>query len=107
MSRKQRFIVVKGRNTIPGVAGVNYHIFDNVSFDTNVDTLYNLMQSYVYNKLQTVDYKTNHTENFDQDVTPRKRHILLHDESIFADSIQLFDHPDGTFYGFIPIESFK
>lgn len=99
---KQKFIVVKGRILTPGKMGIQYVIYDKV--ELNADKLETNKRKYVYRDLYTVEHKN--AFSLRKNVTSRKRHILLHDESIMADSITVFDHSDGTFYGFIPSESF-
>jgi hypothetical protein len=103
---KHKFVVIKGRNLFVGIHGLQYEIFDTVTFECKEEQVTDLQRKYVYRKLHTVDNKSNPL-SFRRKVYCRRRHILKHDGSIFADRIKLFDHEDGTYYGFIPVECFK
>ena len=103
---KHKFVVIKGRNLMVGKHGLQYEIFDTVTFDCKELKVLNEQRKYVYRKLFMVDNKKNPL-SFRRKVSCRRRHILKHDGSIFADRIKIFDYDDGTYYGFIPVECFK
>lgn len=102
---KHKFIVIKGRNTVVGKHGLQYEIFDTVIFDCKDSKLQNEQRKYVYRKLFFVDQK-HKPLRFRREVTCRRRHLLMGDNSIFA-TIKIFDFNDGTYYGFIPVDAFK
>lgn len=102
---KHKFIVIKGRNTVVGKHGLHYEIFDRVVFDCKESKISTEQRKYVYRKLFYVDQK-HKPLRFRRDVTCRRRHLFLGDNSIFA-TIKIFDFQDGTYYGFIPVDSFK
>ena len=100
-----KFVVIKGRNTTVGSYGLEYEIFDKVSFECEEKDLQKRQRRYVYRKLFYVDHK-HRPLRFRRDVFCRRRHLFLGDGSIFADKIKIFDYQDGTYYGFIPMEAF-
>lgn len=101
-----RYIVIKGRNLVPGRAGCDYSIFDRVSFSefASVKDQEEQMRKYVFRKFYEVDNKN--AARLKDNVFCRRRNIILNNGEIFAEKIKVFDHEDGTFYGFIPVESF-
>lgn len=103
---KHKFIVIKGRNNTVGSYGLHYEIFDVVLFDCDNKDVQKHQRKYVYNKLFYVDNK-HKPLRFRRDVFCRRRHLFLGDGSIFAEKIKIFDHMDGTYYGFIPVECFN
>lgn len=102
---KHKFIVIKGRNTVVGKHGLEYEIFDTVTFDCKEIKVQTEQRKYVYRKLFYVDQK-HKPLRFRRDVYCRRRHLLMNDNKVFA-TIKIFDYQDGTFYGFIPVEAFK
>ena len=103
---KHKFVVIKGRNTVVGRHGLHYEIFDTVTFDCKESNVQREQRRYVYHKLFYVDNKTRPL-TFRREVTCRRRHLMKGDNSIFANAIKIFDHNDGTYYGFIPVDCFK
>jgi len=102
---KHKFIVIKGRNTMVGKHGLNYEIFDTLTLDCKESKISTEQRKYVYHKLFYVDQK-HKPLRFRRDVTCRRRHLLMGDNRVFS-TIKIFDFQDGTYYGFIPVESFK
>lgn len=104
--REHKFVVIKGRNTVVGKHGLHYEIYDTVNFICGEKELQKYQRRYVYYKLHHVDHKTKPLR-FRRSVICRRRHLLKGDGSIFADKVKIFDHQDGTYYGFIPVECFN
>ena len=102
-----KFVVVKGRNTVVGKAGCEYTIFDTVDFPftKSKKVLENQMRKYVFRNLYEIDNKR--AKDIRHDTWCRRRHIMKYDGTILIPNIKIFDHDDGTFYGFIPVDSFK
>lgn len=100
-----KFVVLKGKNTIPGSAGTSYVIFDTIEFICGKTELENEQRKYSYRKFYEVDGKRNPLR-LREDVFCRRRHILLGDGSIFAEKVKIFDHEDGTYYAFVPQSAF-
>lgn len=101
---KKKFIVLFGRNTTPGVASTNYHIYDIVEFEENSD-LEEHMRSYVYQHFNKMgkNYK-----GLDEDVFCRRRNIVLQDGSILAERIKIFDHyVSNEFFAMLPADCFN
>lgn len=100
-----KFVVLKGKNVVPGRAGTEYVIFDTVEFDCPESELENEQRKYSYRKFYEVDGKN--PRKLKEDVFCRRRHVLLGDGSIFAPKNKIFDHEDGTYYAFVPQSAFK
>lgn len=99
-----KFIVVHGTNSIPGRAGVSYEIYDVVEFLNSTD-IEDDMREYVINKFVE---QGKSIKKLEEDLFCRRRHIILHDGTIFAPKIKIFDNAmDNQFFGFIPVESFN
>lgn len=98
-----KFIVVHGVNSIPGRAGVSYEIYDVVEFKNSQD-IEDDMRNYVINK--SVEQGKN-PKRLEEDLFCRRRHIVLHDGTIFAPKIKVFDNEmTNEFFGFVPVEVF-
>ena len=101
----QKFVVIKGRNTVVGRHGLLYEIYDTVTFDCDEKDIQKLQRKYVYRNLFYADHKYKPLR-FRRDVTCRRRHLMKGDGSIFAEKVKIFDFVDGTYYGFIPVTCF-
>jgi hypothetical protein len=104
--KENKFIVIKGRNTVVGKYGLHYEIYDTVNFICSEKELQKFQRRYVYYKLYHVDHKLKPIR-FRRDVNCRRRHLLKGDGTIFAEKVKIFDYQDGTYYGFIPVEAFN
>ena len=101
---KLRFLVIKGRILYPGSGDLKYSIFDYVEFDASKD-INKQQRKYVWRKFYDVDNKN--PRGFKQNVCPRQRHIVLHDERVLT-TMTIYDYAIGNiFYGFIPLDEIK
>lgn len=101
---KHKFVVIKGKNTVVGKHGLQYEIYDTITFKCEDSEILKLQRKYVYHNLFYVDNK-HKPLRFRRDCTCRRRHLMMRNNKIFA-TIKIFDFADGTFYGFVPVEAF-
>ena len=104
MQKDHNFVVIKGKNNVVGKHGLLYEIFDTVNFVCLDSDLQKAQRQYVFRKLYYVDHKLKPLR-YRRDVTCRRRHLIKYDGDVFT-TIKIFDFADGTYYGFIPLESF-
>ncbi len=98
-----KFIVLHGINSIPGRAGVSYEIYDVVEFKNSVD-IEDEMREYVIKKYVE---QGKSLKRIEEDLFCRRRHILLHDGTVFAPKIKVFDNEmSNEFHAFVPVEAF-
>ena len=99
-----KFIVLHGTNSIPGRAGTSYEIYDVVDFKNSTD-IEDDMREYVINK--SVEQGKS-LKKLEEDLFCRRRHIILHDGTIFAPKVKVFDNEmTNEFFAFVPVESFN
>jgi len=100
------YVVVKGRNVLPGKTGCDFSIFDIIEFSEFKikNDLEKEMRKYVFRKLYEVDNKK--AKTLRNDTWCRRRHISKYDGNILLKNIKIWDHESGIFYGFIPVNSF-
>lgn len=101
---KHKFIVIKGKNNIVGKHGLVYEIYDTITIKCSDSDVQKEQRKYVYHNLFYVDNK-HKPLRFRRDVTCRRRHLMMKNNKIFA-TIKIFDFEDGTYYGFIPANTF-
>jgi len=98
-----KYVVVFGKNTTPGTSGTRYVIYDTVTFNPKKD-LDGQMRKYVYRQFFN---QGKNAWRLRDEVFCRKRNVHLHDNTIFAEKIKIFDHEiSNEYFGFIPRECF-
>jgi hypothetical protein len=98
-----KFLILVGKNSIPGTAGTSYNIHDAVTFDPKKD-IENQMRKYAYRYFYNKGRKA---KLLRKEVFCRRRHIIKGDGSIFAERIKIFDHETTNEYvAFVPKECF-
>jgi hypothetical protein len=99
-----KFVVVFGKNNTPGTSGTRYEIYDTVVFDPKKD-IENQMRKYAYRQFFSQGKRAWKLRN---EVFCRRRHVVLHNGTIFAERIKIFDHEvSNEYFGFIPQECFE
>ena len=96
----KKFIVIRGRRTIVGSINCDYKISDVIILNPSFD-FEDQMREYVNHIFS--DEKVNFNKD---DISCRRKNIVLDDGRIFAERIKVFDHEDNSYFGFIPVEVF-
>ena len=98
-----KHVVIKGRIMTPGSGNLKYFVFDVVDFSPLKD-LENQKRKYAWRKFYSLDGKR--LKHIMENTGSRQRALSTF-EGKHIDNITIFDdYFSGTFYGFIPIESF-
>mgnify|MGYP006280945883 CR=1 FL=1 len=99
-----RFIVLKGRILTPGATStLKYLIFDVIDLDPTKN-LENQKRRYAWRKWYDVDSKR--IKHIKENTGARQRYLTTFNKTLI-DTITIFDdYLDGSFYGFVPVESF-
>jgi hypothetical protein len=99
-----KFVVLYGKNTIPGLSGTSYEIYDLVTFDPKKD-IENQMRKYVFKEFHK---RGKNPWKLRKEVFCRRRHIFFGDGRIFAERTKIFDHENtNEFFCFVPKECFE
>ena len=96
------FVILYGQN-LPGRLNNNYEIYD-VTTIINCDDIEDSMRTYVIDAFKK---RGKSEKNLDENLYCRRRTLYLHDSTILADRIKVFDHEaTNEFYAFVPIGVF-
>jgi hypothetical protein len=103
-SRNMKFVVINGRIITPGShSGLRYIIFDVIDLDPSKD-IENQKRKYAWRKFYSHDGKR--LVHIKENIGARQRDLTTH-VGRHIETITIFDdYISGTFYGFIPVESF-
>lgn len=98
--KNESYVVVRGRMSIPGSIDCRYVFFDLIDIDTSKD---------LEDQLRKYSFETFSGENCsikEDDLTCRRKHIILHNGIVLSERIKIFDSPKDDFLGFIPVNDF-